>query len=196
MSERHDKAKALADKVAESKDRGSDIGAKQAFTKEWKEAVPELPHRIPALLVRVDPKAVNLVLARIRDDRQPELKVDGSFETGFCVRMSRGKKTRIGDLSARDLETLRELGKKALKVYKPQLLEVTRNEQGKVNTVAIELVRPEGRLCSSCGKPFYEDRTNCKNCRQKRKKLGEQSYEHSPVAFHEAVEEMIKEDSD
>lgn len=195
MAEHHNKAKELVEKVSEQKDRGSDIGAKQTFTRHWREVVPEMPPRIAIVLVRLNHKTALKVLERIRDGRPPELALQGSLEDGLQVKLARGKQERLGNIPVRYLTALRQLGNKALRVYRPQLLEVTRDDQGKISVVAIELLRPELTVCSSCQKTFYDpEAVNCLSCRKKRRRRGQQQFEHPPVAFHEALEEMIKEE--
>lgn len=189
----NNKAKELVEKVAEQKDRGSELGAKQAFTRHWRQAVTEMPPRLAIVLVAVNQKTAKLALKRIRDQRPPELKLSGSLQQGLQVNFSRGKKNHLGNIPARELQILRQFGNKALRVYRPQLLEISRDQDSDSYTVAIELLRPELNICSSCGKTFYDPKqVNCPSCRQKRRRRGEQRFEHPPVELHEAVEEIIK----
>lgn len=136
----------LATRVEERLAQGSPDQAKREFTRSWRDTVPELPLRFSVILVRVKDKAVREVLRRRRenDGVAPQLRLDYEEEGRIKVRMARGAKLRLGDLPAADVDLLEQLGKKARRLYRPQLLEVRHDdESGKLEYVAVELVRAE-----------------------------------------------------
>jgi len=194
MNESHDKARDLADEVSRKIEEGSDKAAKRAFNKGWKDTVPALPYRISLVLVRIDQTAIFKMLSLIRDGKERELKISGSFDDGFCVKLIRGP--RIGDIAFNDIATLRGFGRKQFKQYVPHLLEVSADSDGSIEYVAIELLRKEKRICSSCGEAFFGDTTNCPDCRKLRRRVGEEAYEHPPVAFMEAIDELLEAEID
>lgn len=174
-TEASEEARELAARVERNLDAGSLDGAKRAFTQNWREVVPELPLRFSVILVRLNRSNVADVLklrkkATKEGGSGPQLKLDFDEEGRVKVRMARGRKLRLGDLPHADAELLEQLGKKARRLYRPELLEVRRDkETHEINYVAVELVRAENK------KPE----------------------EHAGnVAFHEVVERIASEASD
>lgn len=186
----HDKAKDLADGIVERLEDGKDSAAKKYFTENWRGVVPELPYRIPVTLVSINRKSVSHLMAKAVDGKMPELKVDLDGDR-FIIRFARGEKSTLGSISWKDQAIIEEIGPRMLKKYKPRLVGLKTREEN-APTINIELVRPEISLCSSCGKGYYGDHANCRECRKKRRRKGDESFEHSPVAFHEAVDELVK----
>jgi len=189
-------ARELAARVQESLDRGAVSQAKRAFTQGWRETVPALPLRFSVILVRLNRKSIKDVLRLWRKNKgqAPQLKLDWGEET-VQVRMARGRKLVLGCLPASDAELLRDMGPKAQKLYRPQLLEVRRTETGEIDYVAVELVRPELRICSSCGKEHSGKHTNCEDCRKRRQRVGAERFEYAPVSFQEVVEQIAAEEA-
>lgn len=123
---------------------GKITGAKQTLTRSWRDAVPELPIRFAVILVDLDKTAVKGLLQRMRKNKStPRLKLEWKKDKNKIeVHTSQGKTFRIGNLPASDSIMLLDLGKKAKK-YKPKLLEIKQDENGEINYLAIELIRPE-----------------------------------------------------
>lgn len=189
-SEIEERARELAERVEDQRRKGSLSSARRAFSQNWRDAVPELPLRFSVILVRPERDALAELLRRMRKHaaNPPELRLHRASAELVEVRLGR---MRIGDLPAQDAKLLKELGADA-KLYRPQLIEIRNNERGKLDYVAIELVRPEIHYCSSCGAKHDGTHVNCEDCRRKRRKRGEAIVDQPPVAFHEAIDAIVE----
>lgn len=180
----------LADRLQDHVAEGEVERARRIFSRSWREAVPELPQRFPVILVRPDKDRITRMVKRLRKDGQlPALRLVLRGETAKVVTSS-GK--RVGDLSARDRDFLKSLGKGA-RLYEPRLLEVNVDEQGALSSVAAELVRPEVSTCPDCGALHTGLHLRCEDCRQQGQRSEKAEAEAAPVAFHDAVAAIIAE---
>jgi len=140
--------------------------AKKAFTREWRASVPGLPERIPLLLTGIRNPGIEYSMRFWRKhQRAPQLKLVGNFEDGVSVDISRGKSQPLGLIRVKDVLRLRQLSRRALSLYRPELLEIRRGEDGSVEFVAVELI-------------LIAPATEA---------------EVSPIALHEAAEAIIHE---
>lgn len=199
MSERDNKqseARDLVERVEAGVERGNVSSAAAAFTRSWRDAVPELPLRFSVILVRVDRRAVAQLIARMRRNkgRPPQLKLDHIDEKTVRVVTARGKRLILGELPHADVKLLVELGKDA-RLYRPQLLEIRHDEEGKLRYLAVELVRPELQVCPVCGKKHSGSHLRCNNCRRKRRRAETTPFEHTPVPLQEAIDRIAIEGS-
>jgi hypothetical protein len=182
-------AQQLTEKVDKALASGSISQAKRAFNQNWREAVPELPLRFSVILEDLNLENVYELLKMKRKDKMPQLKLQ-IVKNRTAVQMVRGRKLIIGFLPKRDSSLLDQLGDKAFKLYQPRILEAPRKDDGSLAYLAVELVRPESNICSSCGKKHSDPQANCSDCRKKRKKIGQTSFEHTPISVQEAFEEV------
>jgi hypothetical protein len=182
-------AQQLTEKVDKALASGSISQAKRAFIQNWREAVPELPLRFSVILEDLNLENVYELLKMKRKDKMPQLKLQ-IVKNRTAVQMVRGRKLIIGFLPKRDSSLLDQLGDKAFKLYQPRILEAPRKDDGSLAYLAVELVRPESNICSSCGKKHSDPQANCSDCRKKRKKIGQTSFEHTPISVQEAFEEV------
>jgi hypothetical protein len=184
----------LADKVAEHLAGGEPERASRALARGWRDAVPELPLRFAVILTGLDAKAIAAALRRSSNRGEPPRlrlrRVEGRIEV-LTIRGARP----LGRLPEREVRMLDELGADA-HLYRPQLLEVEHDPEGALVRVAVELVRPEMRICSSCGRKHSGDHVNCERCRRRRRRKGEESFESSPLGFQEAVDQIVSSEGD
>jgi hypothetical protein len=184
----------MAERVEDKRRQGSISNARAAFSRSWREAVPELPLRFSVILVHTDEKNILRLAKRLgrQSSTPPKLKLIRRHE-GYIDVLTSGN-VILGRLPSADSQLLRELGP-AAKSYEPQLIEIRNTPEEGLDYIAIELVRPELKYCSSCGKQHDGAHVNCQECRQKRRRRGPEQVESSPIAFHEALEAIIDEDS-
>lgn len=189
-----DQGQKLADKVEEHISKGDSSSAKRAFSRSWREAVPELPLRFSVILVKPDKDAIERVMKRIRSGKEgPKLKLVHSREGDWEVRTSSDK--RLGSLPSQDGKLLDEFGADS-RLYSPKLLEIRTDEEDNLSHMAVELVRPEVRYCSSCGKEHQDEHANCAECRSKRRRKGDELTEQTSIGFHEAVDAIAEAPDD
>lgn len=121
---------------------GQSLAAKRALTRAWREAVPDLPVRFAVILVRLNEEGVSKLIQRMKKSGSlPGLKLIW-HKNKIEVWTSRGKSFYIGDLPSSDALMLSDLGDQAKK-YRPKLIEISTNDDGSVDYLAIELIRPE-----------------------------------------------------
>lgn len=192
---RHEQAEKIGRQVDAALDRGNLSSAKAAFTRSWREAVPELPARFSTILVHLDRRAVAALLERMRRNsgRKPHLKLSRNDEGRVAVVTSRGERLELGCLPHEDVKMLEELD--ALDDYRPRLLEVRHDESGSLRYVAVELVRPVPRKpCSSCGARHSHRGPLCDDCYAASQDEGKRGViEHTPVRIQEAIEQIASE---
>lgn len=195
--ERRAEATDLVGRVDAGVERGNVPSAQAAFTRSWRDAVPELPLRFSVMLVRVDRRAVSSLHARIRKARgrkAPPLKLERVDERTVRVITARGKRLVLGELPHADVKLLTELGRNS-RHYRPQLLEISHDEEGQFRYIAVELVRPEMHRCPGCSRKHSGAHTYCADCRRRHQEDSEQSFEHTPVQIQEAIERITAETS-
>jgi hypothetical protein len=197
--DKHDKHTELSEELAKEVKahvrEGSSTEAKRAFSRAWRDAVPELPLRFSVILDKPSAEAVTKMVQRSRQTgAPPELRFRRVSDRQVEVTALHAR-AALGVLPKQDAQLLSELGSEA-KIYRPQLLEINNNSDGTLNYIAIEVVRPETRYCSSCGKKHAGEHINCDQCRQKRRRKGEETPEHTSLSFHEAVDAIISEHKD
>ena len=154
----------FAEEVAKNTREGHLVRANRVFTRGWRDAVPDLPLRFSVVLVRPDRKAVTQLDRRLRDEDEPQMQLCRQDAGAVEVTVD-GQ--RIGDLPADDARLLAELDA-AIDLYSPRVLEIRYTTRGRLDYIAVELVRPEVRLCSSCNLPHTGTHVNCDRCRAKR----------------------------
>jgi len=185
----------LADEVSGHVREGKMGRAKRAFHEGWRDAVPELPLRFSVILVRLDRDVAKELRRLARQGKEQVLLLSRTGESQVDVIWEEENK-RLGSLPAEDARLLGEYGEDA-DLYRPQLLEI-RYEEGRLDHVAIELVRPEVRYCPSCGKKHTGPYINCDECRKKGRKgrKDDSQVEAPPVLFHEALDTLVQETQD
>jgi hypothetical protein len=171
-------------------DRGR---AHRAFARGWREAVPDLPLRFTTILVHPERQVIAEFSPLLREGVEPELKLQRKAKGEVIVQSQESGKT-VGSLPAADARLLLEL--EADELYKPRVVEVLYDQRGRFDYIAVELVRPEVRFCSSCGEPHSGTDVNCEKCRRARRPRGEEGFEIAPVHLHEALDGIIEAASD
>lgn len=192
--ERHDEVQdqgqKLADKVEEHLSKGDTSSAKRAFSRSWREAVPDLPLRFSVILVKPNKDLIEKVTKRMRKGGgAPKLSLVNTRDGDWEVRTSSGR--RLGNLPSQDAKLLDDLGTDS-RLYNPELLEIRSDDEDQFLHIAVELVRPEVRYCSSCGKEHQDDHVNCADCRSKRRRKGDEVTEQTAIGFHEAVDAIAE----
>ncbi len=139
-----ERARQLAERVSEHAEAGDLTKARQALSRSWRELVPDLPERFAVLLKRLDRDAVREVLVRQRErGGRVRLRLIEKDDR-LAVATSHGKTLILGLLPKADTRLLEEFGAEGRR-YRPQLLEVNREPDGEIRSVAVELVRPTPR---------------------------------------------------
>lgn len=174
MKEHLSEAEKLINEVDEKLDSGSEAAAKNTFNRDWRDAVPDLPLRFSVILSNINIKNIKQILEKTKGYKYPQLTLF-LHEGGISVKMSRGRKLTIGMLPEADSQMLLELGNKAVKAYKPVILELGRNDQGGIIYIAVELIRKEKKSKEAAMKDNPED-----------------IQKYTPVAVQEAFEELNK----
>jgi hypothetical protein len=128
----------IAEKIAS----GQTVSAKRTLTQTWRDAVPSLPVRFAVILVRLEKKTALEIIKRMKKTQSPPQIILKWEKDRVEVWTARGKKLHLGDLPSSDTLMLSDLGEQAKK-YRPQILEIKTDDQGVVEHIAIELVRPE-----------------------------------------------------
>lgn len=187
-------ASEFAERVQEQVDEGKVDKARRIVSRSWREAVPELPQRFPVILSHPDKERVARMVKKIRSGGDiPELKM---VLRGKKAKITSKSGKRIGDLSARDRDFLKSLGK-AARLYEPRLLEIKSDDDGKLSSVAVELVRPEVSVCPECESYHPGIHVLCDDCRAGLSRSAKKSEpEPAPVEFHDAVAAIIAEPED
>jgi hypothetical protein len=188
----------LAERVEELVRDGRQAAAQRAFSAGWRETVPELPYRFSRGLRKLNRQLLDEIAIRLAHDRgrPPELSLLFTSADLVAVR-SVDDDDIIGYLKPKHARLLNSYGDDA-RLYVPHLLTIGIDHRRMVDSVTIELVRPELRVCSSCGARHSDAHVNCAACRAKRRKKGpdEKSREAAPVAFQEAIEALTAKASD
>ena len=152
--------------------------------------LPELPLRFTVSLVHLaDTQIKDLVDVRQAIGESPSLLLSRlSDGKGYGVRWFGGQ---LGRLSRQDIQTLNEFGA-AVGWFSVRLTELHVAEDGRADHLEVELVRPELRVCSSCGRLHAGSEVNCDECRHLRRRKGEETttYERPPVPLQRAIEAL------
>lgn len=135
--------------------------AAQAFDAAIRDCLPDLPLRFSLLLVRADDDQVESVAEAVY--RQDDVSLRLADGPRGVLAVFRGQ-VRLGDLSVRDDELVRGFGEEGIALYEPRILEILFREDGDLQSIAVELVRPEQRLCAACANPFAEHLLHCPHC--------------------------------
>ncbi len=183
----------LADEISSLMADGRSRKAIDALLAGVEDVLPDLPLRFSLLLIRVDSEGIKDYIRQYRKTgSRPTLQLVKPKGSGqFVITWRKG---RIGQLSSEDSDLLRSFGRRR-RLYEPRVLEVTYSaDKLKVETLAIELVRPEVRLCSSCGKQHTGIHLNCEECRGKRKRTGDEqdTFEVPPLGLAEAIDLFVR----
>jgi len=158
------------------------------------ERLSDLPLRFSVIVQRPNETRVGELAARLR-------------EGGAIGRLSlRGirrlapteivwRKERIGQLPSHVSDLLRQMGPEARR-YAVHVLEIAYASDGSLASFAVELERPERRVCSSCGAEHDGESINCDACRAQRKRKGDESltYEAPPAPLAEALDELLRDE--
>lgn len=188
-----ERAAELVGEISEHVREGNPGRAESAFRRGWRDSVPELPLRFSVVLVRPDRDVVSAIHRLINDGSEPELTLQREDNNLVLVMMTSGE--RVGNLPALDSRLLLEFGDDA-DLYRPQVLEIRYDDNGRFDYIAVELVRPEVRYCTSCGEKHDGPHANCAKCRGKRRRVGEEVYEAPPINFHEALDVIVTDQDD
>jgi hypothetical protein len=189
-------ARDLAERVDSYLRRGALQTARRAFNKSWRDAVPELPLRFSVILVRPERSVVVAILHMMRNGQSaPQLGF--VFDDGAVAVHRVDTTDRLGQLPTQDARLLSELGAGA-ELYTPHLLEIRTTSAGRLDYVAVELVRPEERSCLICGEPAQEGSETCALHARKRRLPARNVHqaEDFPVPFHEALDALANEAPD
>lgn len=166
-----------------------------ASTDSWRDALPELPLRFPVKLVRLDSAAATDLLRRsVRSRGRPPLRLE-KRDKGIVVVTSRGKKLEVGFLPQSESDMLLDIDPK-LRVFRPRLLDIGRDEEGTVTSVAVELLRPELHRCPECGNRHSGTHQLCKKCRKSKKPQANQEVGGLPVPVADAIDAILSEAGD
>ena len=165
-----DPAAEMLGEVAEHLRGGHTGRAQAAFSRGWRDAVPELPLRFSVILVRPDREVVAEVDKLVREGTEVKMQLERIDES--LVQVVLADAQRVGNLPAEDARLLQDLGADA-DLYSPLVLEIRYNEKGRLDYIAVELVRPEVRYCSACSRQHSGPHVNCEECRAKRRPKGE-----------------------
>jgi len=188
-------ARQAQDEVHGLVEEGRVRAAERALHSALDEALPELPLRFAARVVRLNDRRLTDYARALRDCGQPPaLLLADRGAKGFSVEWCFG---RLGWLAIGEVELLRSLGTRA-GWYRPRLVELIEPTQAASGAMVVELVRPEMRVCSSCGNLHAGPHLNCDACRKKRRRTGEveQTFEPAPVALTRALEHLAQESAD
>lgn len=159
-------ARELAARVDEYLQKGSTRSATRVFSQSWRETVPDLPLRFSVMLKQVDDAVILDMLAKLRGGDRPLLALRHRRKLGVIEVVDTVSRKALGLLPAQDAQLLIDL--KAVRgYYSPHLSEIKINERGRLQYVAVELVRAE---------EVEQD-------------------EQSPVHFHDAVDAFIQEEN-
>jgi hypothetical protein len=187
-----DDAASVVDQITDYLQQGKTTQAKSLLSRRWRDLVPGLPLRFSVVLDSPGEKNVLAIAKAMKNGQAPPtllLKARSKKHGGYYVASEEGKK--LGDLPSRDAEFLRSIGDDS-SLYVPDLLEIRTREKGKLDLIAVELVRPEIHSCSSCGKRHSSPHANCDDCRSKRRKIEHPrpESEGATVPFHEALDAL------
>jgi hypothetical protein len=179
----------FAKEISEHLREGDHGSASRAFARGWRDAVPDLPLRFSVILVRPDRDVIASLYKQLRDGDELEMCLQRVSASEVTVNLVDGGQ-RIGDIPAADARLLHELDADSA-LYRPQVSEVRYTARGRFDYIAVELVRPEVKLCSSCGEPHTTPHVNCAKCRSERRPKGEESYERAPLHLHDALDAVV-----
>lgn len=176
--ERIENLNKLVHRVQTSLEEGNPSAAKGAITRNWRDAVPSLPLRFTVVLVRANTADLKKLIQRNKKSKSssPQLKIVKEKKSYF-VRTSRGEKLTLGEMPYDDVQLLEEMGRDA-KLFRPRLLEIYYNEQGKVRGVSIEMVRPDPE----------EERK-----KKDKRKMKNEDFPHTSVHLQEALDNIVAE---
>jgi len=185
----------LAERVDDLLAQGKQQQARSVVARGWQDAVPELPLRYPVVLARPSVRFASQLARYIRvGGDAPELKVELSGKQVIHGTITVSGR-RLGELPDSEAAYLHSLGADA-EVFTPRLTAIRVSATGESDKVEIELVRPELRRCSSCGRLHGEDTVNCADCRALRRPKDPDKVESeaSPVALHEAMDAALADE--
>jgi len=159
-----DEASELTSRVSENLEAGKVQQAKSELSRAWRDLVPELPRRFAVSLRSVDRKAAIELGRRLRRSKgRPQLRL-AERDGRWWVETARGKKLVIGRLPSAEARLLADLGQ--LKHYRPQLLAISQDDEGRIERVSVELVRRDLRRCEQCGRSYRGSGELCGDCRR------------------------------
>lgn len=166
-----------------------------AASDSWRDALPEPPLRFPVKLVKLSSSAATELLRRSLKSRgRPPLKLE-KREDGVAIVTARGKKLQIGFLPQGEVNMLLEFDPK-LRIFRPRLLDIGREEDGSVSSVAVELVRPERHRCPECGNLHSGTHQMCSKCRKRKKPQADKEVGGLPVPVQDAIDAILAEAGD
>ena len=185
----------LAVRVDDLLKQGKPLQARSVVARNWQDGAPELPLRYPLVLEGLAVRFVAQLARYLRAGGEtPTLSLDLSGKTAIHGVVSISGR-RLGELPRDEAEYLRGLGADA-EVFVPKLIAIRVSPSGEPAKVEVEMVRPELRRCSSCGRLHGDDEVNCASCRALRrpKDPGKVESEGSPVALHEAMDAALADE--
>lgn len=159
------------------------------------EHLSDLPLRFSVIIQRPNETRVGDLAARLRDGKPiGRLTLRGIRRLAPTEVVWRSE--RIGQLPAHVSDLMRQMGADA-KRYVVHVLEISYAPDGALASFAVELERPERRVCSSCGAEHDGESINCDACRAQRKRKGDESltYEAPPAPLAEALDELLRDES-
>jgi hypothetical protein len=194
--ERRAGGRRLAERVDEFMQQGKPLQARSLLARNWQDAAPDLPLRYPVVLEAISARFAAQLARYVRMGGQaPELTVELSGKQVIRGHIASAGR-RLGDLPRDQAEYLASLGADAA-VYTAKLLSIRLSASGDPDTVEVELVRPELRRCSSCGRLHDEvEQVNCADCRAKRRRKDPERAEPegAPLALQEAIDALTTGD--
>lgn len=134
-----DDGRNMIDEVEDLVRAGRPRLAAQALVDAFEDCLPDLPLRFSLLLVRVDEHTAKSVARLIHEGEPISLTLGEGPKSALSVFF---RDTRVGDLSARDAELVREFGEHAA-LYTPRVLQILFRPDNTLQAFAVELVRPE-----------------------------------------------------
>lgn len=198
MQTRHQRGVELETKVRGLLHHREIKQAHDVFNQEWQHTLlADLPLRQSFKLERLDRRGLAKMIERSEDGKPIRLvlrkNIDPRSPKSLAVVLT-GVNEVVGFLPADVQEWLAKAGEYA-RFYEVKPLTVSGLEAGRPELL-MELVRPDLRQCSACGKLHTEDKENCKECRQKRRrktKTLEETIEHAPVPLNNAFKHLSGE---
>lgn len=168
---------------------GETDAAEKAMRRATRDVLPDLPLRFTVRLRRVQPDAVARAMALLQAGGA--LDLDMEYEKPGRLVVTTGGAT-LGTLPA----TARDLVAQGAGVYEAHPVSLAVSDGSA--RMAIELVRREMRICSSCGSEHDSDTINCPTCRQRRRRKGEAegTFEPPPVALQRALDAIVESSED
>lgn len=172
--------------VAQGRKRDADLALQEAL----RDSLPAMPLRFPLRLVRGNlDVARDLATALRAVGKQPRLRLVLTDTTPRYI--VAWDKRGLGAVPARFAALLDSFGEDAL-MYEPRLHRISGMNAARDLVIAVELVRPEIRLCANCGERHSDPQLMCAKCRKERRKpkADAQIHEPSPDALQRAMERL------